>query len=360
MKKILLSLLLLPALAFAQSKGFVLTGSVAGLAEGAEVKLMTTQNSNVVAQGTIKGGSFTLKGEVQEPTLFWIVLGKEQPQYIYVENGTMKISGSQKDIKNLKIEGSKSQKDFEVFSNVFNPLVGELNGTAAQIQKATNEKKREELVRRYDSVNKVISSQIDSYIAARKSSYVSPFVLFVTAQLSEDIALIERRYQMLDSAVRTSGIGKSLAEYIAYNKVGSIGSDAMEFVQNDVSGNPVSLSSFKGKYVLIDFWASWCKPCRLENPNVVKAYEQFKNKNFTVLGVSLDQEKDPWVKAIEKDKLNWTQVSDLQFWNNAAAQLYRVQSIPQNFLIGPDGKILAKDLRGADLTTKLCELLGCN
>jgi peroxiredoxin len=112
--------------------------------------------------------------------------------------------------------------------------------------------------------------------------------------------------------------------------------------------------------VLVDFWASWCRPCRAENPNVVKVYNKFKNKNFTVLGVSLDQEKAAWVKAIEKDKLTWTHVSDLQQWNNAVAQLYRVQSIPQNFLIDPNGNIVAKDLRGEDLEKKLCELLGCN
>ncbi|MGZ3839787.1 MAG: peroxiredoxin family protein, partial [Flavisolibacter sp.] len=107
------------------------------------------------------------------------------------------------------------------------------------------------------------------------------------------------------------------------------------------------------------FWASWCRPCRAENPNVVKAFNRFKDKNFTILSVSLDQEKEAWVKAIAKDKLAWTQVSDLQQWNNAVAQLYRVQSIPQNFLVDPNGNIIAKDLRGEDLEKKLCEVLGC-
>jgi peroxiredoxin len=134
----------------------------------------------------------------------------------------------------------------------------------------------------------------------------------------------------------------------------------LEFSQADPAGKPVSLSSFRGKYVLVDFWASWCRPCRMENPNVVKAFNKFNNKNFTVLGISLDREKDPWIKAIEKDGLVWTQVSDLKFWENEVAQLYRVQGIPQNFLVDPNGKIVAKNLRGEALETKLCELLGCN
>ena len=136
-----------------------------------------------------------------------------------------------------------------------------------------------------------------------------------------------------------------------------IGQQAPDFTLPDVDGKPVSLSSFRGKYVLVDFWASWCGPCRQENPNIVATYNQFKDKNFTILGVSLDQDKKAWLKAINDDGLVWKQISDLKFWNSEAASLYQVQAIPFNVLIDPNGKVIGKELIGADLRNKLTEVL---
>ena len=360
MKNFLFFFALLPTLLFAQSQGFTLSGEVTGLPDGAEVRINNVNDNGLVTKTTAKAGAFTLNGSIPEPGLYWITIGGEPAQHVFLENTSMKLVGSKKDIKNIKVEGSASHKDFEQFRNVFNPLVGELNATAAQINKAGSEAESKKLMAKYDSLNKRINNEVSQFVSAKPSSFVSPFLLYITAQLLDDPMTLEQRYNSLSENVRTSMIGKSLSEFIAYNKVGAVGTDALDFTQEDTSGKPVSLSSFKGKYVLVDFWASWCKPCRMENPNVVKAFNKFNNKNFTVFGVSLDREKDPWLKAIEKDGLAWTQVSDLKFWENSAAQLYHVQGIPQNFLIDPNGKIIAKNLRGADLEAKLCELLGCN
>jgi len=359
MKKLFLALLLLPTLVFGQSKGFVINGNIKGLADG-EARLVHPQDQKMtIASGQAKEGVFTISGSVPEPGLYFLVLHGEQPIYVYLENSNMQVTGTKTGIKSLKIEGSAAHKDFDQFQKVFNPLFAEINVAASNLQQSGYPNKEAEM-RRYDSLVKRIQSEVESFVAQKKSSYVSPFVILVTSQLTEDPSVLKNYFEMLDAPVRQSAMGRNLQQVIANASIGAVGSPSIDFAQNDTEGRPVSLASFKGKYVLVDFWASWCRPCRQENPNVVKAYNKFKDKNFTVLGVSLDQDKAAWVKAIEKDNLAWTQVSDLLGWNNAVAQLYRVQSIPQNFLIDPDGKIIAKDLRGEDLEKRLCEILGCN
>ncbi len=366
MKKYLTFLILISTCAIAQQPkqaGFRIEGHLTGLPDNSVVSLSDANKpTDTLARANVKAGVFILTGRVNEPNLFVLnYLGIKKKSSLFIGNEPVKMTGSADLLSAVQITGSTTETDFLAFEKMFNQPFARLNQLSqmANAPGSSNEK-RDSVGEAYQQVAMQIQMKVDSFLQNRKSSYVSPFLLVVTNQLSDDVFLLEKRYNALAPQVQGGMYGSYIFEQINNGKVGAIGTAATEFSQPDTAGQIISLSSFKGKYVLVDFWASWCKPCRMENPNVVAAYQRFKAKNFTVLGISLDRSRDPWVKAIQEDNLGWSQVSDLKFWSNAVALQYKVQAIPQNFLIDPNGKIIAKNLRGADLDSKLCALLGCN
>jgi peroxiredoxin len=359
MKQCVLLLALLPAFAMAQNK-LTITGKVKGIKEGQLISLTDVNRpADTIAKAKFSKGTFVLKGELKEPMILNINMGDKKNLMTFLDNSSVKVTGDINQLKDMKLSGSTLHNDFRDFKKTFDPLFEKLTKMNQQYQQV---QRTDSLLVAMNVVKGDIQKEIDRFIAKKNSSAVSAFLIAATIQLSEDIYLTESRVNSLKPSALENMYGIYLKETIAEAKINAIGSVATDFTQADTSGIPVSLSSFRGKYVLLDFWASWCGPCRQENPNVVANFKKFNSKNFTVLGVSLDRpgQKDKWLQAIYKDNLTWTHVSDLQFWNNAVAQQYRVQGIPKNWLIGPDGKIIAKDLRGPALEQKLCELLGCN
>jgi len=344
MKYILFIICIVPFAVNAQ-KNFTITGNVEGLKEGTPVSLTTLgETADTIAKARAKAGKFVLMGKLNEPSLSSLNFkGFTKKIVFFVENSNISITGDTKENSKSTITGSVSQKDYEQMHTIFDPVFERY----AKLQKKANDSGvtasvKEEAM----ALNGEFKSKTDAFVGQYNNSFVTPLLLL---QFKDDIEMTEQQFNRLTPAVQQSVYGKYIRQSIDAAKVGAVGTKAIDFTQNDTEGKPVSLSQFKGKYVLVDFWASWCAPCRQENPNVVKQYNIYKSKGLNILGISLDVDKRLWEQAIKKDGLSWNHASDLKNFNGPTEVLYHIEAIPSNFMIDPQGNIVAKNITGSDL-----------
>jgi len=364
MKKVLIFLVV--AVILASCTGIKDSYTINGTIKGVDTGMVFLQKFDVdqwvkIDSTQLIKGEFTFKGKTTLPEM-WYLSMKEKQVFVplFVENAKIDIEIFADSIDKVNVTGSASHDIYKQYQAMNKALNAKIEEIYLEWKKA-KEIKDSVAMNKADSISTELDKQMKrnliDFVKANNKTAVAPYLIIRNAW-QFDLPDLEDLVSALDTSLNTSVYIQSLNKRLAVLKSVDIGQTAPVFTLSDTTGNPFTLTTLKGGYLLIDFWASWCSPCRAENPNIVKAFQAFNKKGFNILGVSFDTNRDKWIKAIKDDKLAWNQVSDLKGWGNAAGKLYGIMSIPANVLLDPDRKIIAHNRKGEELMKKLEELLG--